>query len=158
MGRWRSWLSHLSNTQKVLSSILGRLTFSAMLSLPVHGFASELLVSIQPLRLIFFIPDRNSCSLNRTHNYETHHEQCRLLRNHYSLQSFERLCRPEPLFSLKLRSPQHYAWKQRLQKLGKVSRFWNQAIPTTIEDAEGRKGRMGKVRGNKRDIMGIDAR
>ena len=26
-GRWRSWLSHLSNTQKVLSSILGRLTF-----------------------------------------------------------------------------------------------------------------------------------
>ncbi|KAI5894798.1 uncharacterized protein SCHCODRAFT_02617817 [Schizophyllum commune H4-8] len=24
-GRWRSWLSHLSNTQKVLSSILGRL-------------------------------------------------------------------------------------------------------------------------------------
>ena len=27
MGRWRSWLSHLSNTQKVLSSNLGRLTF-----------------------------------------------------------------------------------------------------------------------------------
>ena len=26
-GRWRSWLSHLSNTQKVLSSILGRLMF-----------------------------------------------------------------------------------------------------------------------------------
>ena len=25
MGRWRSWLSHLSNTQKVLSSILGQL-------------------------------------------------------------------------------------------------------------------------------------
>ena len=25
MGRWRSWLSHLSNTQKVLSSNLGRL-------------------------------------------------------------------------------------------------------------------------------------
>ena len=27
MGRWRSWLSHLSNTQKVLSSNLGRLMF-----------------------------------------------------------------------------------------------------------------------------------
>ena len=27
MGRWRSWLSHLSNTQKVLSSNLGRLNF-----------------------------------------------------------------------------------------------------------------------------------
>ena len=27
-GRWRSWLSHLSNTQKVLSSNLGRLIFS----------------------------------------------------------------------------------------------------------------------------------
>ena len=26
-GRWRSWLSHLSNTQKVLSSNLGRLIF-----------------------------------------------------------------------------------------------------------------------------------
>ena len=25
VGRWRSWLSHLSNTQKVLSSSLGRL-------------------------------------------------------------------------------------------------------------------------------------
>ena len=29
-GRWRSWLSHLSNTQKVLSSSLGRLTFSSI--------------------------------------------------------------------------------------------------------------------------------
>ena len=27
VGRWRSWLSHLSNTQKVLSSSLGRLIF-----------------------------------------------------------------------------------------------------------------------------------
>ena len=27
VGRWRSWLSHLSNTQKVLSSILGRLIY-----------------------------------------------------------------------------------------------------------------------------------
>ncbi|KAK0442289.1 uncharacterized protein EV420DRAFT_1080408 [Desarmillaria tabescens] len=27
LGRWRSWLSHLSNTQKVLSSSLGQLTF-----------------------------------------------------------------------------------------------------------------------------------
>ncbi len=26
-GRWRSWLSHLSNTQKVLSSNLGRLIY-----------------------------------------------------------------------------------------------------------------------------------
>ena len=29
MGRWRSWLSHLSNTQKVLSSNLGRLNIFA---------------------------------------------------------------------------------------------------------------------------------
>ena len=29
VGRWRSWLSHLSNTQKVLSSSLGRLICSA---------------------------------------------------------------------------------------------------------------------------------
>ena len=33
--RWRSWLSHLSNTQKVLSSSLGRLTFSFILFLPL---------------------------------------------------------------------------------------------------------------------------
>ena len=30
MGRWRSWLSHLSNTQKVLSSNLGRLIFEPL--------------------------------------------------------------------------------------------------------------------------------
>ena len=29
-GRWRSWLSHLSYTQKVLSSSLGRLIFSTL--------------------------------------------------------------------------------------------------------------------------------
>ena len=35
MVRWRSWLSHLSNTQKVLSSSLGRINFAA----PVVIFA-----------------------------------------------------------------------------------------------------------------------
>ena len=34
-GRWRSWLSHLSNTQKVLSSSLGRLILLLGTSFPL---------------------------------------------------------------------------------------------------------------------------
>ncbi len=34
-GRWRSWLSHLSNTQKVLSSNLGRLIVFDRAALPL---------------------------------------------------------------------------------------------------------------------------
>ncbi len=38
-GRWRSWLSHLSNTQKVLSSNLGRLMGQVVYILIIASFS-----------------------------------------------------------------------------------------------------------------------
>ncbi len=43
MGRWRSWLSHLSNTQKVLSSSLGRLIWTLL----VFGCVAFTVLSLQ---------------------------------------------------------------------------------------------------------------
>ena len=49
-GRWRSWLSHLSNTQKVLSSNLGRLIFSNSRGTYAQYLCSRVQTS-NPLRL-----------------------------------------------------------------------------------------------------------
>lgn len=57
-GRWRSWLSHLSNTQKVLSSNLGRLIFLTHFVREMNSFRSGdedmgRLTLVAPGRLIF---------------------------------------------------------------------------------------------------------
>ena len=59
MGRWRSWLSHLSNTQKAPSSSLGRLTL--FLIFLVHHIDCELRIQTYCTYFQLFITRKKEC-------------------------------------------------------------------------------------------------